>query len=197
MRKSAATPADHADRVHHKEGNTIRKKLTALLPCVLLLFPSSCSSGTGQQEHSSSPNDRQQSADNSKSLVDELGLTAEAKAASPYTVAVNSALYSLLYFENSSEYENATRGLIDAPEVLELTDAAGNVIWSQAAMQLVEKNLGEREIRAVIISHPHVDHYGGIRSPPPMRLHRPAKHFVSTALKWSFSSLPARKPPAR
>ena len=168
-------------------------------------------------------------------LVDELGLTAETKDASSYTVAVNSAMYSLLDFEDTSEYENATRGLIDAPEVLELTDAEGNVIWSQAAysflddyeeapdtinpslwentknnhvyglfevtegiyqvrgydmsnltliegdtgwivfdplmsvecsqaaMQLVEKNLGERPIKAVIISHSHVDHYGGIK----------------------------------
>ena len=168
-------------------------------------------------------------------LVAELGLTAEAKDASSYTAEVNSAMYSLLDFEDTSEYENATRGLIDAPEVLELTDADGNVIWSQAAysflddyeeapdtinpslwentknnhvyglfevtegiyqvrgydmsnltliegdtgwivfdplmsvecteaaMQLVEKNLGERPIKAVIISHCHVDHYGGIK----------------------------------
>lgn len=168
-------------------------------------------------------------------LTSELGLTAESKEASNYTTAINSALYSVLDFGDTSEYENATRGLIDAPDVLELTNANGDVCWSQeayafldeyesapdtvnpslwentrnncayglfqvsdtiyqvrgydmanltliesdngwivfdplmsvectqAAMQLVEKNLGVRPIKAVIISHSHVDHYGGIR----------------------------------
>lgn len=167
-------------------------------------------------------------------LVTELGLNTDEKAATEYTVQVNSAVYSLLDFADTSEYENATRNLIDAPEVLELTDAEGNVVWSQeaysfleeyetapdtvnpslwentrnnhayglfevcegiyqvrgydmanltvvkgdtgwilfdplmsvecsqAAMQLIEKNLGSYPVKAVIISHPHVDHFGGI-----------------------------------
>ena len=33
---------------------------------------------------------------------------------------------------------------------------------STAAMQLIEKNLGKRPVKAVIISHSHADHYGGI-----------------------------------
>ena len=33
---------------------------------------------------------------------------------------------------------------------------------SRAAMELIEKNLGKFPVKAVIISHPHVDHYGGI-----------------------------------
>ena len=169
-----------------------------------------------------------------ESITEELGLTAEAKPASDYTAEINSAVYDLLDFEDTSEYENATRGLIDAPEVLEITDADGKVIWSQAAysfledydkapdtvnpslwentrnnhayglfevtegiyqvrgydmanftviegdsgwivldplmsvecsqaaMKLVEKNLGKRPIKAIIISHCHVDHFGGI-----------------------------------
>lgn len=167
-------------------------------------------------------------------LVSELGLTTDSKAATSYTAEINSAFYSMLDFENNSEYENATRGLIAAPEILELTDEEGNIIWSQkaysflddyeeapdtvnpslwentknnhvyglfevtdgiyqvrgydmanltliagetgwiifdtlmseectqAAMQLVSENLGERPVKAVIISHSHVDHYGGI-----------------------------------
>ncbi len=167
-------------------------------------------------------------------MVEELGLTADVKDASEYTVEINSAVYDLLDFEDTSEYENATRGLIDAPESLEILDADGNVIWSQAAysfleeydeapatvnpslwentrnnhayglfevtegiyqvrgydmsnltviegdtgwivfdplmsvectqaaMELIEKNLGERPIKAVIISHCHADHFGGI-----------------------------------
>jgi len=167
-------------------------------------------------------------------MTAELGLTAEEKGASGYTAQINSAVYSLLDFEDTSEYDNAVRGLIDAPETLELTDADGKVVWSQAAysflddhekapdtvnpslwentrnnhayglfevcegiyqvrgydmanltvisgdtgwivfdplmsvecsqaaMQLIEKNLGSRPIKAIIISHPHVDHFGGI-----------------------------------
>lgn len=167
-------------------------------------------------------------------MVAELGLNAEIKDATQHTIEVNSALYSKLDFEDSSEYENATKGLIAAPETLELKDADGNIVWSQkaysfvdnyekapdtvnpslwentknnhayglfevvegiyqvrgydmanltviegetgwivfdplmavecsaAAMQLVNDNLGERPVKAVIISHSHVDHYGGI-----------------------------------
>ena len=168
------------------------------------------------------------------SLSAELGLTKDAKPASSYTAQINSAVYSLLDFEDTSEYDNAVRGLIDAPEVLELKDANGAVVWSQAAysflddyekapdtvnpslwentrnnhayglfevceniyqvrgydmsnltvvkgdtgwiifdplmsvecsmaaMQLIEKNLGSYPVKAVIISHPHADHFGGI-----------------------------------
>ena len=189
------------------------KKLTALLlSMVLLLASTACA----------------------ESLTDELGLTTEPKPATAYTVEVNSAVYSQLDFADTSEYDNAVRGLIDAPEVLELTDAEGNVIWSQAAysflddyeqapntvnpslwentcnnhayglfevcpgiyqvrgydmanltvikgdtgwivfdctmcsetaqaaMQLIEKNLGSYPVKAVVISHSHADHFGGI-----------------------------------
>lgn len=34
---------------------------------------------------------------------------------------------------------------------------------AQAAMQLVTKNLGKRPVKAVIYSHSHVDHFGGVR----------------------------------
>ncbi len=168
-------------------------------------------------------------------MVAQLGLNAETKEATSHTVEVNSAVYSVLDFEDKTEYEFATKGLIDAPEELELKDADGNIVWSQkaysfvdnynecpdtvnpslwentknnhayglfevceniyqvrgydmanltlikgdtgwvifdplmsvectqAAMQLVEKNLGKHPVKAVIISHPHVDHYGGIK----------------------------------
>lgn len=161
--------------------------------------------------------------------------TKESKPATEYTAKMNAEMYSLLDFEDTQEAEFAVKGLIDAPEQLELTDEDGNVIWSQkaycfleeyerapdtanpslwentknnhayglfevcdgiyqvrgydmanltvvrgnkgwivfdplmsvecskAAMQLIEKNLGSYPIMAVIISHPHVDHFGGIR----------------------------------
>ncbi len=164
-----------------------------------------------------------------------LGLTNEVKPATEYTVQANDAMYDLLDFSDTHEAEFAVRGLIDAPETLELTDADGSIIWSQtaydfvdeydkapdtvnpslwentknnhayglfevcegiyqvrgydmsnltvvkgdtgwivfdplmsvecsqAAMQLIEKNLGSYPIKAVICSHPHVDHFGGIQ----------------------------------
>ncbi len=188
------------------------KKLTAILLAVLLLASSAYAEG----------------------LTAELGLTRDVKPASAYTAEVNSAVYSLLDFTDTREYDNAVRGLIDAPETLTLTDDQGNVIWSQdayafladygqapdtvnpslwentrnnhayglfevcpgiyqvrgydmanltvikgetgwivfdttmcvetaqACMQLIEKNLGSYPVVAVVISHPHVDHFGGI-----------------------------------
>ncbi len=189
------------------------KKLTAILLAMVLLMASTAYA---------------------ESLISELGLTTEPKPATAYTAEVNSAVYSMLDFADTSEYDNAVRGLIDAPEVLELTDAEGNVIWSQAAysflddyeqapetvnpslwentrnnhayglfevcpgiyqvrgydmanltvikgdtgwivfdctmcsetaqaaMQLIEKNLGSYPVKAVVISHSHADHFGGI-----------------------------------
>ena len=167
-------------------------------------------------------------------LLDELGLNAQSKPASEHTAVINSAVYSQLDFGDTQEAEFAVRGLIAAPEVLELTDEDGRVLWSQAAysflddyetapdtvnpslwentknnhayglfevcegiyqvrgydmanltvirgetgwivfdplmsvecsraaMQLIEENLGSYPVKAVIISHPHVDHFGGI-----------------------------------
>ncbi len=59
-------------------------------------------------------------------------------------------------------------------DMANLTLVEGNTGWivldtlmstecSKAAMQLVEKNLGKRPVKAIIISHPHVDHFGGIK----------------------------------
>ena len=205
-----------------------KKMISVFLAVWVMILSTAC----GQSGSGEGTSDR---SGESVDLVSELGLTAETKDASGYTVEVNSALYSLLDFEDTGEYAFATKGLIDAPEVLELKDADGNVIWSQeaytfledyekapdtvnpslwentrnnhayglfevtegiyqvrgydmanltviegdtgwivfdplmsvectqAAMQLIEKNLGRRPVKAVIISHSHVDHYGGIK----------------------------------
>lgn len=173
--------------------------------------------------------------DKDEDLVKELGLNTDSKDASSKTIEVNNEIYSLLDFDDKTEYEFATKSLIDAPEELELKDENGNVLWSQkaysfvdnsektpdtvnpslwentrnnhayglfkvtddiyqvrgydmanltvikgktgwivfdtlmsvecskAAMELVEKNLGDFPVKAVIISHSHVDHYGGIK----------------------------------
>ena len=161
-------------------------------------------------------------------------LTAEKKGATEYTAAINEEVYALLDFSDESERENAERGLIYAPETLELKKEDGEVIWSQdayafvetdeapdtvnpslwrntqlnhiyglfevtegiyqvrgydmtnitfiegdtgwivfdplmstecsaAALQLINEQLGERPVMGIVISHTHVDHFGGIK----------------------------------
>lgn len=161
-------------------------------------------------------------------------LDASAKDATKTTQDKNKEVYALLDFSDEQEKSFAEKGLIAAPESLELKDEKGKVVWSQkaysfvenadapatvnpslwrntqlnhlyglfevadgiyqvrgydmtnitfikgdtgwivfdplmstecsaAAMQLVNENLGERPVTAVVMSHPHVDHYGGIK----------------------------------
>ncbi len=167
-------------------------------------------------------------------MVKELNLNAEVKEATDKTAQINSAVYSMLDFSDTSEYENATKGLIDAPDSLHIENEDGRIVWSQdaysfidenekapatsnpslwentknnhayglfkvvdgiyqvrgyditnltvvegdtgyiifdpmmsfecaqAAKELVFKNLGEKPIKAIVISHSHADHFGGI-----------------------------------
>lgn len=162
-------------------------------------------------------------------------LTPKQKEATQFTKEKNDAVYTALDFGDKEEFDCAQKGLIAAPEALELKDENGKVIWSQkaysfvengaeapatvnpslwrdtqlnhiyglfevtdgiyqvrgydmsnmtliegktgwivfdplmsmecskAAMQLVEEHLGKRPVTGIVISHPHVDHYGGIK----------------------------------
>lgn len=162
-------------------------------------------------------------------------LTPTQKEATQFTKDKNNAVYTALDFGDKDEFACAQKGLIAAPEALELKDENGKVIWSQkaysfvengaqapaavnpslwrntqlnhlyglfevsdgiyqvrgydmsnmtliegktgwivfdplmsmecskAAMQLVEEHLGKRPVTGIVISHPHVDHYGGIK----------------------------------
>ncbi|MCI7804654.1 MAG: MBL fold metallo-hydrolase [Oscillospiraceae bacterium] len=200
----------------------MKRILSILLATMLVISSTACTN----KESGSSVVDSESAND--------LGLTRESKPASEYTAQSNAEMYSRLDFDDKQEAEFAERGLIDAPETLELTDEDGKVIWSQAAynflddyeeapdtvnpslwentknnhayglfevcdgiyqvrgydmanltviegdtgwiifdplmsiecsqaaMQLIEKNLGNRPVKAVIISHPHVDHFGGV-----------------------------------
>ncbi len=160
-------------------------------------------------------------------------LTPDPKPAQPATTELNQSVYQLLDFADEQELACATRGLLYAPETLTITDADGDVVWSQdtyrfvenaqspdtvnpslwrhtqlnhlyglfevtdgiyqvrgydmtnitfikgdtgwivfdplmsvecaqAAKQLVDEQLGVYPVKAVVISHSHVDHFGGI-----------------------------------
>lgn len=216
----------------------LKKILIALIAVMIVATSFSCSKSNvvNNTDNGSSSTDNQDKTDGENiDIISELGLTDEIKEATTHTVKVNSAIYSVLDFADTQEADFAARGLIDAPEKLEIKDENGKVIWSQAAysflsdyekapdsvnpslwentknnhlyglfevtkgiyqvrgydmtnltvvkgdtgwivfdplmsmectvaaMELIEKNLGEFPIKAVIISHPHADHFGGIR----------------------------------
>ena len=160
-------------------------------------------------------------------------LTAESKPATQYTIDANQEVYALLDFEDTAEFENATKGQIAYPDTLDIYDENGKLVWSQtayafldqdapdtanpslwrntqlnhiyglfevtdgiyqvrgydmsnvtfikgdtgwivvdplmsvecaqAALALVEENLGTFPVKAVIYSHSHVDHFGGVK----------------------------------
>ena len=161
-----------------------------------------------------------------------LGLNAESKPATQYTIDANQQVYQVLDFNDTREFDNAQKGFIAAPAVLEIFNDDGKLVWSQnydllkgaapdtanpslwrdtqlnniyglfrvtdgiyqvrgydmanitfiegetgwivvdplmsvecsrVALQLVKDNLGDRPIHAVIYSHSHVDHFGGVR----------------------------------
>lgn len=61
-------------------------------------------------------------------------------------------------------YDMANLTLIEGKTGWIIYDTTMTVPCAAAAMQLVEKNLGKRPVKAVLISHPHVDHFGGVRA---------------------------------
>lgn len=200
-------------------GNNMKKCLALLITAVMLSCTVGCNNEAEEEQ---------------VDILEKLELNTDSKDATETTVKINSEVYSLLDFDDKTEWEFANKGLIDAPEKLEIKDSEGNVVWSQeayafledydkapdtvnpslwensknnhayglfevtdgiyqvrgydmanltliesdngwivfdplmsvectkAAMELAEKNLGKRDIKAVIISHSHVDHFGGI-----------------------------------
>lgn len=60
-------------------------------------------------------------------------------------------------------YDMANLTLIEGQTGWIVIDTLMSVECTRAAMALVGEHLGERPVKAVIISHPHIDHYGGIK----------------------------------
>lgn len=164
---------------------------------------------------------------------DKVEMSADSKPASQYTIDANNDVYALLDFSDKAEFENATKGMIKSPDALEIRNADGKLVWSQAAYEfldndapatanpslwrnaqlnhisglfevtdgiyqvrgydmtnitfikgdtgwiivdplmsvecsqaafdLVREELGDFPVKAVIYSHSHIDHYGGVK----------------------------------
>lgn len=60
-------------------------------------------------------------------------------------------------------YDMANLTVVEGDNSWIVFDTTMGVECAQAAMQLINENLGERPVSAVIISHSHIDHFGGIR----------------------------------
>ena len=67
-------------------------------------------------------------------------LTAESKPATQYTIDANQEVYALLDFEDTTEFENATKGLLASPDTLDICDENGKVVWSQAAYAFLDQD---------------------------------------------------------
>ena len=61
-------------------------------------------------------------------------------------------------------YDMANLTLIEGETGWIVYDTTMSVECAAAGMQLVEKHFGKRPVKAVLISHPHVDHFGGMRA---------------------------------
>lgn len=80
-----------------------------------------------------------QPADNEPPKAD-LGLNTETKEATQYTIDANDQVYALLDFNDERELANAQKGLIAAPDKLEIKTDTGKVAWSQSAYAFLEKD---------------------------------------------------------
>lgn len=65
---------------------------------------------------------------------------AETKPATQSTIEVNRQVYDFLNFEDTSEFENAERGFIAAPDTLNLRGENGRTVWTQDAYAFLDKD---------------------------------------------------------
>ena len=76
----------------------------------------------------------------SSSAIAASELTAESKPATQYTIDANQEVYALLDFEDTEEFENATKGLIASPDTLDIYDENGKLVWSQTAYAFLDQD---------------------------------------------------------
>lgn len=206
----------------------MKKRIIALLLAAIVVLSLAACTGTEEKETLA-----ETLAETVEETEEYLGLNAEIKPATQYTVDANEQVYALLDFSDTSEFDNATKGLIASPDSLDIYDESGKLVWSQtayaflendapdtanpslwrnaqlnhifglfevtdgiyqvrgydmtnitfirgetgwiiidplmsvecstAAFALLKENLGDYPVTAIIYSHPHVDHFGGVR----------------------------------
>ena len=54
------------------------------------------------------------------------------------TSELTAEIYALLDFEDTAEFENATKGLLASPDTLDICDENGKVVWSQTAYAFLD-----------------------------------------------------------
>ena len=96
-----------------------RKKTVALITAALTLSMTTCGSFT---------------------VIAASELIAESKPATQYTIDANQEVYALLDFEDTAEFENATKGLLASPDTLDICDENGKVVWSQTAYAFLDQD---------------------------------------------------------
>src|SRR5262249_20796388 len=111
------------NRGMHMRDGTVRGGLLTLLTAVLV-------AACGQQ--ASSPGD-------SSSSGAQASDSSEPKPASSATIAANKALADYLNFSDKQDFEDATKGLVDAPETLTIKNDKGDVVWD---MESYKKYIG-------------------------------------------------------
>src|SRR5262245_4044901 len=86
--------------------------------CVLVLL-ASCSEKPAPKEPTAKASATTESAP----------LTDESKPATAATIAANKALADYLNFSDKQDFEDANRGLVEAPETLTIKNEKGDLVW--------------------------------------------------------------------
>ena len=89
-------------------------------------------------------------------------LTPEPNGATEYTIQANQEVYAALDFDDAQELEFATRGLICAPDLLELVDESGKQIWSQDAYQFLKDAQAPDTANPSLWRNTQLNHYYGL-----------------------------------
>ncbi len=101
-------------------------------------------------------------------FLDEKDMAPDSANPSLWQNAINNHVYGLFKVTDGiyqvRGYDMANITFIEGETGWIIFDTSMGKEVAQASLELVEKNLGEKPIKAVLISHPHADHFGGIEA---------------------------------
>lgn len=90
-------------------------------------------------------------------------LNCETKGATSITAQANKDVYESLDFNDKSEFDNATDGLVVAPDSLELYDSQGNVVFSQSAYSFITDTTPSPDsVNPSLWNNAQMNHYYGL-----------------------------------